>query len=114
MTLPIFPLPIGLGFNVSWSPVFFTQSQTTITGASIDVGLAAYPLYQFELTYDFLRDPAGAPVDSELQTMLGFYLSMGGSRGRFLYTNPDDNTRTGQAIATGQLHETQLRTLQPV
>ena len=32
---------------------------------------------------------------------MGFFLQLQGQFGTFLYTDPDDNTVTGQAFATG-------------
>jgi uncharacterized protein (TIGR02217 family) len=109
MTLPLFPLPIGLGPGgstyVKWSPVFFNQSQKTVSGASIDVALASTPLHNFEFVYGFLRDQGllGAPTftGSEFKAVMGFFLSTGGSLGRFRFTNPDDNTVLAQPIGTG-------------
>jgi hypothetical protein len=103
MTLPVYPsrtlLP-GLAYSQKWSPSFFNQTATTATGADIDVGLAAYPLHDFELTYEFLRDSMNAPGNQspnwlngqgeEFRTMMGFHLMLGGTLGRFLYKNEAD------------------------
>lgn len=96
MILPIFPdrrlLP-GLAYSQKWSPSFFNQSDTTATGADIDVAIAQDPLHDFELTYAVLRDgpkAGGALAGLEFRTMMGFHLAIGGSRGRFLYKNVDD------------------------
>jgi hypothetical protein len=100
MALSVIPIPIGLGFAVKWTPVFFNQSHKTMSGASIDIGLSAFPLHNFELTYQFLRDkpPVGL---SEFQTALAFFMFQLGSLGRFLYFNPDDNTKILQVVGTG-------------
>ncbi len=104
--LPIYPdgavLP-GLGFNVKWSPLFFNMpTQTSATGADIDVGLADTPLHNFELTYEFLRDrgPDGA-VTLEFKTMMGFFLQLGGTVGRFAFKNVDDHKVSKQLVGTG-------------
>jgi hypothetical protein len=92
---------LGLGYNVKWSPVFFNQSHKTMTGASIDIGLAQYPLHNFELTYPFLRDyPTGNMLagKSELKIMMGFFLNLAGSLGRFDFINPDDYTVLAQIL----------------
>jgi hypothetical protein len=93
-----FPSLIGLGYDVKWTPTFFNQSQKTLTGASIDIGLASSPLHTFEFTYNFLRSDA---TNYELQNLMGFYQLMGGQLGRFLYDNPDDDSVTGQEIGIG-------------
>lgn len=111
MTLPIFPdrsLLRGLAFSQKWSPKFFNATATTATGADIDVGLAQYPLHDFELTYEFLRDgigwaawPPNARATLEFRTMMGFFLSIAGTLGRFLYQNVDDYSVTQNEIGVG-------------
>lgn len=99
MTLPVYPTLKGLTYPIKWTPRFYNMAtQTTASGADIDLGLAAYPLHDFELQYDFLRD-GGALV--EFKTLMGFVLQVGGTAGRFLFSNPDDFTVTGQLIGTG-------------
>jgi hypothetical protein len=99
MTLPVYPGPdllAGLTYNAKWSPVFFNApTAVTATGADIDLGLAQYPLHDFELAYEFLRDGIGwgagrALPTLEFRTMMGFHLAIGGSLGRFLFRNVDD------------------------
>lgn len=106
MTLPIYPdatiLP-GFAFSTTWSPRFFNMpTETTATGADIDLALAQYPVHTFELTYDFLRDGWFWPSASlEFKTMMGFFLMVGGTVGRFLFQNPDDNCVAAQQIDVG-------------
>jgi hypothetical protein len=104
VTLPIYPSFLGLAFNVKWTPTYFNQTVTTLTGASITVQLAASPLHTFELTYDFLRDAgplgSGTFTGSEIKGLMGFFEKMQGSAGRFLFLNPDDNNVLSQPIAT--------------
>ena|ERR1700690_1320962 len=114
MTLPLYPgtpgalTPpglAGLGYSVKWSPTFFNQSQKAVNGASIDIGLSPYPLHNFELTYNFLRDsqylypPGSFPAANqyEFKVLMGFFLQMGGSLGRFLFDFIDDDAY----VATG-------------
>jgi len=105
-TLPIYPdktLLKGLGFSSKWSPEFFNlATETTATGADIDLALAQYPLHNFELTYNFLRSwraPANASL--EFKTLMGFWLMLGGTAGRFLFRNPDDGFVAAQQIGAG-------------
>lgn len=98
MTLPVYPGPDllpGLAYGSKWTPQFFNMDPaTTATGAQIDLGLSQYPLHAFELNYEFLRDGPNASGSAlaqlEFKTMMGFFLQIGGSLGRFLYKNPDD------------------------
>jgi hypothetical protein len=91
----------GLGFNVKWSPVFFNQSVKTLTGASIDIGLAQYPLHNFELTYPFMRDYGNFGGSTEFKVMMGFWMAVNGALGRFHFQNPDDFAVTNGLIAVG-------------
>jgi hypothetical protein len=96
--LPIYPTLKGLGFNVKWRPQFFNMpTQTTTSGADIDLGLADTPLHDFVLTYDVLPDRFG---DTDFKTLMGFFLMMRGTLGRFLFKNPDDNEVVGQSLTT--------------
>src|SRR5579864_8129003 len=104
MTLPKYPTSSaasspGLAINVKWSPVFFNQSYKALSGASIDIGLSAFPLHNFELSYNFLRGKQ--PSFGELQELMGFYASMSGQNGRFLFDWPDDDVVVGQFLGTG-------------
>jgi hypothetical protein len=103
--LPLYPTLAGLTYNVKWSPEFFNmKTETTDSGADIDLALAPWPLHNFELTYSFLRNGFWNDPEvyggTEFQTMMGFFLSISGTVGRFLFLNPDDNSVTGQAVAT--------------
>ena len=96
----VYPTLPGLGYSVLWKPKFFNMpTQTTSSGADLDLGLAAAPLHDFELTYELLRDTFSIGT-SEFKTMLGFFGAMSGNLGRFLFKNPDDNSVTQQFIAT--------------
>lgn len=100
MTLPTYPVGFpGLAFPVKWTPQFFNApTAIAATGAAIDIGLAATPLHNFELTYAAVRDTTAAP--SEFQQLMGFFLKIGGRIGRFGFHNPDDYLATAQVLAT--------------
>ncbi len=68
------------------------------SGAEIDLSISAFPLHQFELTYDYLPDQFTKSRD--FKTLLGFFLRLQGNAGRFLFKNPDDHNVTNQFIAT--------------
>lgn len=99
--LPIYPELDGLTYTSRWAPEFFNQSQQGVTGASFDLALATYPLHAFELTYSVLRNNFNSSYGgTEFKTMMGFFLQMGGTRGRFYYRNPDDYEVIGQELGT--------------
>ena len=71
-------------------------------GCRIDLALAQYPLHNFELTYNFLRSwRAPGNVSLEFKTLMGFWLMLGGTVGRFLFRNVDDCFAAAQQIGTG-------------
>jgi hypothetical protein len=90
-----------------WTPQFFNQSSIASSGASINLALTQYPLHLFELNYEFLRDTrtaSGVTLGNDLSdftTLMGFFLTQGGTLGRFAYSNPADNRATGMQIAVG-------------
>jgi hypothetical protein len=64
--------------------------------------LYAYPLYEFELTFEALESDGAWPAlgSRSLQSLIGLYLECQGQYGTFLYFDPTDQTAVGQAIAT--------------
>lgn len=112
MSLPIYPgrdLLKGPGYSQSVTRNWFNASADTATGAHITVGLAQYPLHDFELTYDFLRDgetargpwQIGARAALERRTLEGFFGQMAGSLGRCLYKDIDDCQVSQQPLGVG-------------
>ena len=57
----------------------------------------SYPLWQWELVYDFLR----ADANVEWQTLVGFFNGQLGGAYLFAFNDPDDNTVTNQAFGVG-------------
>ena len=100
-TLPTLP---GLTWSRHKKPSTSTRVASHVSGREVRVQLMAFPLYEFEATYSGLPSsnkypgPLGA---TDLQTLLGFFLQMGGQFGTFLYGDPDDNTVTGQFLGNG-------------
>ncbi len=97
--LLVYPTLPGLAYNVGWDTNFFNMpTSTSSSGADIDLGIAQYPLHDFTLTYEFLRDQFGF---MEQKTMRGFFMAIAGSLGRFLFKNPHDCGVKSQVIGTG-------------
>lgn len=100
MPPPIYPTLVGLAYDVQWTPTFYNMpTATTVTGADIDLGLAEWPLHDFDLIYNFLRDQFVSGTQ-EFKTMFGFFLRLQGTLGRFLFRNPDDYKTVGEVIGT--------------
>jgi hypothetical protein len=69
-----------------------------------------YPIWEFELTYEFLR----ADVTQEYQTLLGFFLSRLGAFDTFLFKDLDDYLVTAGRSATADGVTTQFGFLRTI
>jgi len=113
----IFPALPGLAWSVTKSPTFQTRIQRAVSGRELRALDYPYPLWQFTLVFDFLRDNPAAGHD-ELRTLMGFFMLCQGAFGTFLFQDPSDDQVTGQQIGTGdtlrtvfQLQRTMGKTL---
>lgn len=76
----------GLAFSLHKKPKFATLKHQAASGVSARQALRQYPIWEFELTYEFLRDN----VTNEFKTLCGFFLSRQGGFDTFLFKDPDD------------------------
>jgi hypothetical protein len=100
---PSFPVLPGLGWSVHKRPTFSTRVANHVSGREVRAALYAATLYEFELTFDGL-DSNGVYVGlsaNSLQILMGFYLSVQGQFGTFLYADPSDDVVTGQLLGQG-------------
>ena len=97
MSTEIFPSLPGLRWEQKKTPIFSTRVQRSVSGREMRVPLFTYPLYQYDLSYELLRDKA----TSELAQLAGFYLKRQGAFDSFLYLDPSDYIVTGQPIGIG-------------
>ncbi len=98
----VFPELQGLGWNVVRRPKGSTSIEEHTSGRSTRVGYWANPLYEWELTYELLRDFPWLPgINSEMRRLQGFYNQMQGKHIGFLFSDPSDNQVTNQFIGTG-------------
>ncbi len=104
MTIP----PIFPTTNPGWSFVKraktgSTRVATAGTGRRTRARLWVYPLWEWDLTYEYLPDDfsPGAATLSDFRTQLGNFLNVAGMFGGFLFLDPDEHTILGQFIATG-------------
>jgi hypothetical protein len=104
-TPPSLPTLPGLSWSRHKKPGFSTRVASHVSGREVRVALMEYPRYEFEAVYSGLASttiPAFAGLgSSSLQSLMGFFLQLQGQFGTFLYTDPDDNSVTGQAFGTG-------------
>jgi uncharacterized protein (TIGR02217 family) len=106
MSALVYPTLPGLAFEVNISPRWATSVQSAITGRETRIALMQYPLYDVELTYEFLRSSAVYP---ELQQLVAFFGSVQGSWDNWLWVNPDDyviSPAAQQGIGTGNGSQT--------
>jgi uncharacterized protein (TIGR02217 family) len=98
----IYPTLPGLTYSVIKRPKFYTGIGQSASGREVRVAYAANPLWEWDLTYNYLPDEqtGSSATPSDLQQILGFYLSQSGAFGGFLFQDPDDNAVTEQAIGT--------------
>jgi uncharacterized protein (TIGR02217 family) len=96
MSNAVFPVLAGLSWGVRKTPAFSTRVQTALSGYETRAALYSYPLYDFSLQYEFLREPT-----NELQQLMGFFLARRGQFDSFLYTDPSDNSVTNYSLGTG-------------
>jgi uncharacterized protein (TIGR02217 family) len=101
----IFPTLPGLAWSVTKTPTFQTRIQRAVSGRELRALDYPYPLWQFALVYDFLRDSPVAGYD-ELRTLMGFFMLCQGAFGSFLFQDPSDCEASGQRIGIGNASTT--------
>jgi uncharacterized protein (TIGR02217 family) len=101
----IFPALPGLAWSVSKSPTFQTRIQRAASGRELRALDYPYPLWQFTLVFDLLRDNPAAGYD-ELRTLMGFFMLCQGAFGTFLFRDPSDDRVAGQQIGVGNASAT--------
>lgn len=98
MSNAVFPSLPGLAFGVSRAPQFSTKVFRAVSLREVRGAFAAYPLWGFTLTYEFLRKGQGV---AELEQLVGFFLARQGQFDSFLFTDPDFNSVTDQQFGVG-------------
>ena len=101
----VFPELPGLAWSVTKSPTFQTRVQRAVSGRELRALDYPYPLWQFTLIFDLLRDNPAAGYD-ELRTLMGFFMLCQGAFGTFLFRDPSDDRVVGQEIGLGNASAT--------
>jgi hypothetical protein len=103
MPLLVYPELPGLAYEIVKRPNMSTLGAEDPSPSGDEVLLQQFqnPLWEFELTYEWLYDDATetwgtlpALPDHQYQTLVGFFLLNAGSGKRFLLTDPTDNQVT--------------------
>jgi hypothetical protein len=88
----------GLMFDNGKTPIWKNARQQSLSGKESRLAYMQYPLYRFELQYEFLRDNVSP---SEFRALAGLYNAVGGDFDTFLYTDPSFNAVTTENFGTG-------------
>jgi uncharacterized protein (TIGR02217 family) len=98
----------GLAWPAKKMPTFQTRIQRAVSGRELRALDYPYPIWQFQLGVNFLRDQNDtrggtgfAAGFDELRTLYSLYLACSGAYGTFLFSDPTDNQRIGQYLGTG-------------
>jgi hypothetical protein len=94
----------GLAYTVHKRPRFSTLVHQAQSGVSVRNAQMQYPIWEFELSYEFLRDD----VTNEYRTLLGFFLKRQGGFDTFLLKDKDDYLVTGGSLGTADGVTTQF------
>ncbi len=106
MSNAIFPVLVGLGWDVVRRPMHKSIVQEAVSGKETRIGLRPYPRYRYTLRYDMLRDSVANP---ELKTLMAFFNARLGRADSFLYNDPYDNSVTDQPLGIGDGVETEFQ-----
>lgn len=98
MSNAVFPTLPGLMFPVVRTPIFNTMKQPALSGRELRGTYQSFPLYQFGLSYEFLRDMVATP---ELDTLIGFFLARQGSFDSFWFNDVSDNSAVDMPFGVG-------------
>lgn len=96
--LAIFPDLPGLSWGVGKFPRFNTVIHRAVSGREQRAALMAYPLWQFKLSFEFLRD---TDAIKEYRDLAGFFLARRGSYEAFLYLDPTDSVCADVPFGSG-------------
>lgn len=88
----------GIKWDRTRSMVFKTSIYEAVSGAERRLRHRPWPKYSVDLTYEVLRE---SRQFSELQQLLGFFGTKGGSYESFLFKDPHDCTATNLIFAVG-------------
>lgn len=108
--IPLFPAEplIKVGYSVHKKPTFASIVSSPTSGREVTGYQMPYPLWEFELSYEVLRDQGKNPSPfsdvlgyTEMQTLSEFWLLLNAQYGTFIYQDPDDYSRQGQLIGVG-------------
>lgn len=99
MPLSVFPELVGVNWGTRVSPSFNNSIARSASGNEIRTNLQDQPLWDFELSYDFVRNGRdGAP---DLRRIQEFFLTCLGSFTPFLFKAPEVPYQSGTVLGVG-------------
>lgn len=98
MSNAIFPTLPGLAWPVMKQPGFSTSIKQSVSGKEYRAAFMQYPLWTFELSYEYLRNGIAG---NDLNTLTGFFLARQGSYDSFLFSEPSDHAVVDGPIGVG-------------
>lgn len=106
MSNAVFPDLPGLTWNVGRRPQFKTNAHRAVSGRELRFTHQNYPITQYSLSYEFLRNTTAYP---ELKTLDALFRQMHGSWDSFLYSDPEDRAVVDELFGTGNGSATQYQ-----
>ena len=101
MSTEIFPELKGLTWDIKRRPMFSNKVQDHLSGKETRLAFWDQPKWEYELTYEYLPNIPKQVGDTDLETILGFFLKRKGNFQTFLYRFKGDNQATDQVLGTG-------------
>jgi hypothetical protein len=102
----LYPQLPTLSFSIHKMPTFATIVSTHVSGREVTSPQQAYPLWEYTLTYEVLRDQTqnqsiwqpNAPF-TELEQIAGLFLQCNGQYGWFYFDDFTDDSRASSYVA---------------
>lgn len=95
MTVSTFPTLIGQAYPSKYAPSWRTRIQEALSGHDYRLQQWTYPRYKFEIPVSYVGSnitaSAGFSQNTDWQTLVGFYNSLGGAARPFHWNYPYDN-----------------------
>lgn len=96
MSSYLFPYTLpGIQFNYIRKYLWNTGVQKALTGKQSTIAYQAFPLVNFEYSFEYLRAPA------DITELVGLFNAVRGRFDTFLHTDPDFNTVSAEAFGAG-------------
>lgn len=115
---PLFPVIPGITFSIHKRPTWATIEFVAVSGRRVSSPQQAYPLWEIELTFDFMKDQTQNIVPyttaagrNDFTRLSELFLACAGKYGQFYFDDFTDNSRLNQFIGIGDGSTTQFPVL---